>query len=797
MDNIGECALDPWILTSVNNHFNNHENQTSDQIQEEVTPHECCHVSNLKVFLKPICGMSGMCDANDSQFSIKALFTEDAVKTFEENEAQTSCLGFSDINNGIMVLKKFHINMDITPQFEQCQLAIYVDEFLIRSFGNSAPLIEAVTHPSIARQIKQMWRSKYNSDEEESCSAKVVSEDDSQERDALSQLLELVISEKDQRADEERPHCGFYELDKADYNQWRTLRSCEFLSKVVEDVEKMVIRSLEDAEDVESEIQDVAERGQGCKVYRILATELENLSKDLIDQAEYETPDDVIQKLDNMEEWKVDYIPPCSDRGAAGSSSIDITSLNTQPSVEQHKKDGEEQESVASQGCKRKATFSPRSQSHCKMAKSSESYESKIVEDQDQGASRCLNSNQLLGGIQLQSNPQQETGLEEEKHWDNSESVEGLTQLCDCLTPIEEDDGGDGFQLKHSSVDNSSLANDEESKRNSQKTCLREEEQINRTESEGLQKGLMNSCDGRRQNLEEDSFSDESVSSESLLLSFEIGEHLANIKKQNMNKEQLEDCNDTNTDSDISTEFEDCIEIVPSVSSQQPKSSSEEQSEINSEQDSNGSQHQVNLQAHPTSIKVPTNAQSFKDSVLDSNGSQHQVNLQAHPTSNKVPTNAQSFKDSQRTSSGKNSGTFNDAHTQTSNSLSKTSDILKVAQTLKMDKTNPPLTRSFSSCSSSNIKSWNARPLDRSFCSSSSSSLIGSMCSLNMCGSNWIVQSQSTFKETPAVAKRSKRSSTDGTPSGDDLACRLKNYKLDKSILTWCASIACSNVETT
>ena len=49
MDNIGECALDPWILTSVNNHFNNHENQTSDQIQEEVTPHECCHVSNLKV----------------------------------------------------------------------------------------------------------------------------------------------------------------------------------------------------------------------------------------------------------------------------------------------------------------------------------------------------------------------------------------------------------------------------------------------------------------------------------------------------------------------------------------------------------------------------------------------------------------------------------------------------------------------------------------------------------------------------------------------------------------------------
>ena len=118
-------------------------------------------------------------------------------------------------------------------------------------------------------------RSKYNSEEEESCSAKVVSEDDCQDRDALSQLLELVISEKDQRADEERPHCGFYELDKAEYNQWRTLRSCEFLSKVVEDVEKMVIRSLEDAEDVENEIQDVAERGQGCKVYRILATELE------------------------------------------------------------------------------------------------------------------------------------------------------------------------------------------------------------------------------------------------------------------------------------------------------------------------------------------------------------------------------------------------------------------------------------------------------------------------------------------------------------------------------------------
>ncbi|XP_038070427.1 uncharacterized protein LOC119739522 [Patiria miniata] len=379
-----------------------------------------CQVLNIKVFEEPISGMGGLAEVHDSQLYIKALFSVNAIRKFDEREALTSCAEFTMLKNSLLDLTKYYIKIDLPSQIEKSEIAIFVEDFTMVAYNTfpgyrRVPLQPALSHPNVCHDLQRMWRAKFKPDEPD------CSQDQSQDSSvtgALSQLLEVMdassqqasepsepepdeVIDEDQNnaptsqgtSEETRPSRAVFELGPEGYNEpGQSL--AEALKKAVKEVQTKLIIAKNFPELANDRIPEYLRDAQGFTV-EVLP---QNLKLDFagcaLDPTECEIPEAVMEKLNAIEEWKPGYIPP-SSLPAASSSSIEAFSFVTEPSVEeQARKEPEDmqeqlpQNEVAQRGSKRKLSFEEVLESPRKVARNSDSARGDVTGDGlDQGES--------------------------------------------------------------------------------------------------------------------------------------------------------------------------------------------------------------------------------------------------------------------------------------------------------------------------------------------------------------------------------------------------------------------------
>ncbi|XP_022103449.1 uncharacterized protein LOC110986113 [Acanthaster planci] len=447
-----------------------------------------CQVLNIKVLDKVVGSIGGVAEVHDCELYIKALFSVDAIRRFEEREESTSCAEFVELRNSLLDLTRYHIMVDVQQQIEKSDIAICVEDFAMTVYKAlpgtwRTPLQPAIHHPTVAHDLRRMWRAKYAPDEPDTCQSQDQSQD-SPDKCTLSVLLEAMENTSQQaselsEAEQDQPIEGPTGTLKSPEESEETCASrvafelgsagcdesgqgtVEALEKAVKEVETKLIVA-KNFPELAERIPEYLRDAQGFSVEDLPQDEELDLSRSEL--LECWISEEALEKLCGIEEWKPDYIPP-SSLPVVSSSSSEVISFLTEPSAdnqaEKMPKDRLEdpsQDGVTQCGSKRKLSSWQIGESPHKAAKNSVSGQGGVVcagdVDCEAGADLGESSEMVLdiddpdrevvtepSDKQTDAEAASKEGRADRRISCNCESSpeeEGLTALCQCLTPLEE-----------------------------------------------------------------------------------------------------------------------------------------------------------------------------------------------------------------------------------------------------------------------------------------------------------------------------------------------------------------------
>ncbi|XP_066288844.1 uncharacterized protein [Branchiostoma lanceolatum] len=271
-------ALKPWIVDAIMNHTNPEQRQNAavlarivdlnrrEQIDLDVKDSQTGENAEKTGFEGSIC---------DSQVFITALFSDEALKSCDDEE-NSSPSQQSSLAGTHVILKKYSIIINQVMREKRCEFMLYVEKFTLWGQGGhfNIDIMDCNQLPHVKDMMMQLHRdvSRAKALQEESqagpSSDSVDNSTQSQVQLDLTELMELAGVEDSQKEEE---------LDEDDI--------------VEKDTTHLVIPSSEQ-----------------CHLAHVIY-DLTNL---LI-------PEDQVNQLEELEDWKLDYVPPCSEKSSDSS----------------------------------------------------------------------------------------------------------------------------------------------------------------------------------------------------------------------------------------------------------------------------------------------------------------------------------------------------------------------------------------------------------------------------------------------------------------------------------------------
>ncbi|KAI8504721.1 hypothetical protein Bbelb_178390 [Branchiostoma belcheri] len=220
----------------------------------------------------------------DNQCSIKAVFSDEALSVDAEDDSQSQ---LDSLPGMYIILRKYSIfiNQIMIQNRAEYQYMLYVEKFTTWGHGGhfNLDVMECNDLPHVRRLLREVQRDEWrNRDLQEETQDRVDNISESQVSSSLTQLMELADVDEHLQAD-------------------------------VTDVMN------NNSEGVEED--DITERDITHLV--IPSPQQSQLAHVIYDLSHLMIPQDQVDQLADLEEWKPDYVPPCSERSSVGSSYLD------------------------------------------------------------------------------------------------------------------------------------------------------------------------------------------------------------------------------------------------------------------------------------------------------------------------------------------------------------------------------------------------------------------------------------------------------------------------------------------
>ncbi|XP_078689238.1 uncharacterized protein LOC144920763 [Branchiostoma floridae x Branchiostoma belcheri] len=225
----------------------------------------------------------------DNQCSVKAVFSDEALSVDAEDDSQSQ---LDSLPGMYIILRKYSIfiNQIMIQNRAEYQYMLYVEKFTTWGHGGhfNLDVMECNDLPHVRGMLREVQRNEWrNRDLQEetqvgSSTDRVDNISESQVSSSLTQLMELADVDEHLQAD-------------------------------VTDVMN------NNSEGVEED--DITERDITHLV--IPSPQQSQLDHVIYDLSHLMIPQDQVDQLADLEEWKPDYVPPCSERSSVGSSYLE------------------------------------------------------------------------------------------------------------------------------------------------------------------------------------------------------------------------------------------------------------------------------------------------------------------------------------------------------------------------------------------------------------------------------------------------------------------------------------------
>ncbi|XP_019640138.1 PREDICTED: uncharacterized protein LOC109481963 [Branchiostoma belcheri] len=225
----------------------------------------------------------------DNQCSVKAVFSDEALSVDEENDSQSQ---LDSLPGMYIILRKYSIfiNQIMIQNRAEYQYMLYVEKFTTWGHGGhfNLDVMECNDLPHVRRLLREVqrdeWRNRDLQEETQvgSSTDRVDNISESQASSSLTQLMELADVDEHLQAD-------------------------------VTDVMNNNSEGVEEDEITERDITHLV----------IPSPQQSQLDHVIYDLSHLVIPQDQVDQLADLEEWKPDYVPPCSERSSVGSSYLE------------------------------------------------------------------------------------------------------------------------------------------------------------------------------------------------------------------------------------------------------------------------------------------------------------------------------------------------------------------------------------------------------------------------------------------------------------------------------------------